>query len=398
MGGHDSLHSLTAFDRGDLNESKDAITGTPAREQARQPAAGKPGRSCTCGALEVIGNWNVVAITGSDATVVEKLKYDPYGQFTLTVQEGQSASGNPYLFQGRRWDSEVALYYFRNRVYSPVLGRFLQRDPLGDGMWMSLYAYCDDRLSYYNDPYGLFLGIRPLHWGKAALRQGLTVGVKAGKIAGTGLELGGRGLGAVGDISGNIPVVGGVSQRLINVPADVLRGGGAGLQGRWQEAGRGFRSAGQNLVGAGGAALNSLWQAPQNVVGLGYGSINGLLSGFGLWLNFKVRHYQVTCSVPGKGKVAQDVWVIEGPIPQWTGWGASLGEVIHVGGKGESRLPATPHLRHEFWHSLAQSKVMGWGYLPGILGSYAVEGYWESYFEQEARQAADQGKCTVEEK
>jgi len=56
--GYDTLHRLTSFDRGDLNANKDGIVGTPAREQARQPAAGKPGRSCACGTLDVIGNWD----------------------------------------------------------------------------------------------------------------------------------------------------------------------------------------------------------------------------------------------------------------------------------------------------------------------------------------------------
>jgi len=58
------------------------------------------------------------------------MRYDPYGQFTLTVQDGQSASGNSYLFQGRRYDEETGFYYLRNRVMSPVLGRFLHRDPV----------------------------------------------------------------------------------------------------------------------------------------------------------------------------------------------------------------------------------------------------------------------------
>jgi len=84
-------------------------------------------------------NWNVVAVASSDGTTVEKVKYDPYGQATVTVQQGQSASGNPYLFQGRRWDDEVDLYYFRNRVMSPELGRFLQRDPIHYIELMSLY-------------------------------------------------------------------------------------------------------------------------------------------------------------------------------------------------------------------------------------------------------------------
>ena len=65
-------------------------------------------------------NWNVVAVAAPDATVVEKVKYDPYGQATVTVQQNQNASGNPYLFQGRRWDSEIGLYYFRNGLTRPV--------------------------------------------------------------------------------------------------------------------------------------------------------------------------------------------------------------------------------------------------------------------------------------
>ena len=86
-------------------------------------------------------NWNVVAVTGSDGTVVEKIEYDPYGESTVTVQSGQSASGNPYLFQGRRWDIETSLYYFRNRMMDPVLGRFIQRDPFGYSNGLSLYEY-----------------------------------------------------------------------------------------------------------------------------------------------------------------------------------------------------------------------------------------------------------------
>jgi len=79
-------------------------------------------------------NWNVVAITDSSGDLAEKVKYDPYGQATVYVEEGKSASGNPYLFQGRRWDDEVGLYYFRNRVMNSVLGRFLQKDAFWTGL------------------------------------------------------------------------------------------------------------------------------------------------------------------------------------------------------------------------------------------------------------------------
>jgi len=95
----------------------------------------------------------VMAVMSSDGTTVEKIKYDPYGEATVALQDGQSATGNPYLFQGRRWDDEVSLYYFRNRVMSPVLGRFLQRDPVGNRGDHTLY--CFPTPTVLKDPMGL---------------------------------------------------------------------------------------------------------------------------------------------------------------------------------------------------------------------------------------------------
>ncbi len=100
-------------------------------------------------------NWNVVAVTDSSGDTDEKIKYDSYGEATVTVQGGHSATGNPYLFQSRRWDDEVDLYYFRNRVYSPVLGRFLQRDPIISVIVTNLYQYGLSVPTYYVDPFGL---------------------------------------------------------------------------------------------------------------------------------------------------------------------------------------------------------------------------------------------------
>lgn len=49
-----------------------------------------------------------------------------------TLRAPQSAIGNPYLFQGARYDAETGFYYLRNRYYDPRTGRFLQRDPIWD--------------------------------------------------------------------------------------------------------------------------------------------------------------------------------------------------------------------------------------------------------------------------
>jgi len=73
---------------------------------------------------------------------------------TVTQVGGAGATGNPYLFQSRRWCTETNLYYFRNRDLFPTLGRFLQRDPIGYADGMSLYEGVKSTPTVFRDPYG----------------------------------------------------------------------------------------------------------------------------------------------------------------------------------------------------------------------------------------------------
>jgi RHS repeat-associated protein len=89
--------------------------------------------------------YNVTALTDDTGTVVEHAAYSPYGETLIlnpaaTQLRQISAVGNPYAYTGRRLDAETGQYYFRYRMYSPTLGRFLSRDPLGYVDGMSLYA------------------------------------------------------------------------------------------------------------------------------------------------------------------------------------------------------------------------------------------------------------------
>lgn len=79
-------------------------------------------------------------------TVVERYRYDPYGQPSIldpswNVRSASTIS-NPWLFTGQEWMSDLGLSNYKNRFYSPALGRFLQNDPIrfdgGDG---NLYRY-----------------------------------------------------------------------------------------------------------------------------------------------------------------------------------------------------------------------------------------------------------------
>ena len=93
-------------------------------------------------------NWNVTALVDGTGAVVERFVYDPYGSATALVADwtarGSSDYNWVYLHQGGRYDSASGLYSFRNRDYSPTLGRWTKPDPLGfaagDNNWRRAYG------------------------------------------------------------------------------------------------------------------------------------------------------------------------------------------------------------------------------------------------------------------
>ena len=102
---------------------------------------------------------SVVAITDENGNVVERYEYSPYGEVTIldanNNERQESAIGNRFMYTGREYDSETGLYYYRARYYDPTLGRFLQRDPIGYGDGMNLYAYVGNNPMNWIDPLGL---------------------------------------------------------------------------------------------------------------------------------------------------------------------------------------------------------------------------------------------------
>ena len=56
---------------------------------------------------------------------------------------------------GKIGEEETGLYYFRNRMYSPELGRFISTDPLDYVDGSNLYAYCNANYVNMVDPMGL---------------------------------------------------------------------------------------------------------------------------------------------------------------------------------------------------------------------------------------------------
>jgi len=103
---------------------------------------------------------NVAAITDATGHPVEQFKYSLFGQMQVLDGNGnplsQSGLGNIWTFAARQWDPESGLLHYRNRAYSPELGRFLQQDPAGYTDGMNLYAYAGNNPLLFSDPYGLY--------------------------------------------------------------------------------------------------------------------------------------------------------------------------------------------------------------------------------------------------
>ncbi len=73
----------------------------------------------------------------------------------FTDDDVQSVYGaNEIIYCGYRFDAETQLYYVRNRTYSPVLGRWIQRDPIGYASGINLYGYVEGEPTGNSDPGG----------------------------------------------------------------------------------------------------------------------------------------------------------------------------------------------------------------------------------------------------
>ena len=76
------------------------------------------------------GNKNVTGLLDQAGNRVAEYVYGPFGQ--LLGAEGELAEVNPFRFSSEYADDETNLVYYNYRYYNPSLGRWTNRDPVGE--------------------------------------------------------------------------------------------------------------------------------------------------------------------------------------------------------------------------------------------------------------------------
>ncbi|MEA2998958.1 MAG: hypothetical protein QOK17_791 [Sphingomonadales bacterium] len=119
---------------------------------------------------------SIVAIANSSGTATATNTYDEYGI-------PDSGNSGRFQYTGQTWVSELGLYYYKTRMYSPTLGRFMQTDRIGYADGMNAYVYAGADPANRADP----LGLSTSKWKPPALLGGSpgSSGAPIGRIAGS---------------------------------------------------------------------------------------------------------------------------------------------------------------------------------------------------------------------
>jgi len=97
------------------------------------------------------GRGNVSALLDSSPAVAAAYAYDGYGN----ILSKTGSLDQPFRFSTKAYDEKTGLSYYGYRFYSPVSGRWMTRDPLGEAGGFNLYRFVRNDPINVIDPMGL---------------------------------------------------------------------------------------------------------------------------------------------------------------------------------------------------------------------------------------------------
>ena len=111
------------------------------------------GPSATSCFVAYEGSNNVsTLVDAADGTTALNYEYGPFGE--LLRATGPMAKANPFRFSTKYQDDETDLLYYGRRYYNASMGRWPNRDPIGERGGKNHYAFCCDNPVGFHD----FLG------------------------------------------------------------------------------------------------------------------------------------------------------------------------------------------------------------------------------------------------
>ena len=94
-------------------------------------------------------NGNITEYVDSTGAVVAQYRYDAFGD--MLNESGAMSGVFAFRFSTKYIDPETELYYYGYRFYSPVLRRWINRDPIEEKGGLNLYGFCvNDGVNWFD--------------------------------------------------------------------------------------------------------------------------------------------------------------------------------------------------------------------------------------------------------